>query len=93
MRQFIFPETSRVDQPLLSSPARAAAFAGGYKALGIIAPLVIEGATLLKKRPSRRLSILAAVATLAGGYILRSVLLSAGKASGFRPIDYFRTAQ
>jgi hypothetical protein len=45
---------------------------------------------LLAGRRSRRLSLAAAAATLAGGYIMRSVMLAAGRRSAQRPRDYFR---
>jgi hypothetical protein len=42
---------------------------------------------------ARTVSTLASVATLAGGYMLRSVLISAGNASAQRPDDYFQFIQ
>jgi protein NrfD len=62
----------------------------GYKALAIATPLIVHGLGILAHRRSRRSSIIAAIASLAGGYLLRSVILSAGKASAKRPQDYFR---
>jgi len=83
----------RVAQPLLASPAVAKTYRGGYLVLGIVAPAVIEGLGWVMRRRSRTFSVAAAVATLAGGYLLRSVLLSAGKTSALRPVDYFTNAQ
>jgi formate-dependent nitrite reductase membrane component NrfD len=83
----------RVARPLLASPAIGTAYRGGYLGLGIVAPAVLEGLGWMMRRRSRTLSVTAALATLAGGYLLRSVLLSAGKASALRPVDYFTNAQ
>ncbi len=65
----------------------------GVLGLGIFAPLTVHLAELLRGRPAGRLSRLAALATLAGGFALRAVLVFAGKESGRRPADYFRQAQ
>lgn len=62
----------------------------GFQGVGVIAPLVIHGVSLLTRRRSRRWSLVAAVATLAGGYLLRSTLISAGNASARQPEEYFR---
>jgi formate-dependent nitrite reductase membrane component NrfD len=68
-------------------------YRAGYKGLAIAAPLVIYGLGVLTRENSRRRSIAASVATLAGGYLLRSVLLAAGRESAKRPRDYFRFTQ
>ena len=81
-------EKQHVATPLKCEPV-GTAYRGGYKGLGIIAPLIINGLSLLTRRRSRRLSIAAAVATLAGSYIMRSVILAAGKTSAEHPEDYF----
>lgn len=57
----------------------------GYKAVGLVAPIAIQSAMQLSRHPSTRWSILAALATLAGGYCLRSALLAAGNRSAKRP--------
>lgn len=85
-------EREKLSTPLHEQPI-AKAYRTGYKRAGVVAPLIIHGLRLLTKRRSRGWSIAAAVAALAGGYILRSVILSAGKASASRPEDYFRFTQ
>ena len=75
-------------RPLKREPV-ATAYRVGYKGLGLIAPMIIHGLGVLTGRRSRSRSAAAALATLAGGYILRSVILSAGKDSAHRPEDYF----
>ncbi|HZD41717.1 MAG TPA: hypothetical protein VE131_13415, partial [Terriglobales bacterium] len=80
----------------LPAPSEEKSVASMYKlskALGVVAPLAIHAATQLSGRRSRSLSMLAAVATLAGGYLLRSALLSAGNAAAEHPGDYFRFTQ
>jgi formate-dependent nitrite reductase membrane component NrfD len=85
-------EREKLSIPLKEQPIAQAY--RGYKRLGVAAPLIIHGLRLLtRRRRSKGWSIAAAVATLAGGYILRSVILSAGKASARRPEDYFRFTQ
>ena len=81
-------EREAIATPLQQEPL-ASAYGIGYKALGIVAPLMIHGAGVLLRWRSRPWSMAAAVATLAGGYIFRSALLAAGKRSAERPEDYF----
>ena len=71
----------------------AAAYRLGFGGLGIMAPLILHGINLLTRRRSRATSIVAAVATLAGGYLLRSTLISAGNQSAQRAHDYLRFTQ
>ena len=80
---------AELDEPLNEKPI-AVFHRVGYKGLGMIAPLIVNGLMLLAGRRSRRLSLAAAAATLAGGYIMRSVTLAAGRRSAQRPRDYFR---
>ena len=56
-------------------------------------PLLLHIVHRLTQRRSRTMSTLASVATLVGGYMLRSVLISAGNASAQRPDDYFQFTQ
>jgi len=82
-------ERAKVASPLNEQPT-ALAYRAGYKGLGIAVPLVVHGVTVATGRRSRRWSILAAAATLIGGYFLRSVMVHAGKDSARRPEDYFQ---
>jgi formate-dependent nitrite reductase membrane component NrfD len=61
----------------------------GVMALGAGAPMLhhIEGAIEPKRKPRRALMI--SFAVLAGGFLLRHVLLHAGNTSAKRPKDYF----
>lgn len=81
-----------VDAPLRQQPT-AAAYRVGFWGLGLLVPLVVHGTSRLTRRRSQTASALADLATLAGGYMLRSVLVSAGNASARRPEDYFRMTQ
>jgi formate-dependent nitrite reductase membrane component NrfD len=85
-------EREKLAGPLQQEPL-ATAYRAGYKGLGVAAPLFIHGFAALGGRRSRRWSIAACAATLAGGYLLRSVLLAAGRESVKRPQDYFRFTQ
>ena len=62
-------------------------------ALGMIAPGLIHVIQVLSGRRSARLSVLAALATLAGGVAERAVVVRAGSESAQRPGDYFRITQ
>jgi len=77
----------------LQHPLTAIAYRVGFREIGVLVPLTIHGISLLTRRRSRRWSILAAIATLAGGYLLRSVIVAAGNASTHPPQDYFRFTQ
>ncbi|MGH7129037.1 MAG: NrfD/PsrC family molybdoenzyme membrane anchor subunit, partial [Planctomycetaceae bacterium] len=83
---------AEVDGPLQEEPARTQ-WRGGFGVLGVLAPLVLHGTASLMRRPSTAASLTGAVATLAGGYVLRHVLVSAGNRSARRPRDYFRLTQ
>src|ERR1043166_450460 len=78
----------KVDTPLNDSRITAAQ-SFGYKGLGLVAPLIINSLILLSGRRSRRLSLAASAAALVGGYIMRSVMLAAGRKSADYPRDYF----
>ena len=62
----------------------------GVLGLGILSPLIMHGMEVLEERTSPRVSTLAALATLAGGFILRAVLVFGGNASARRPEDYLQ---
>jgi formate-dependent nitrite reductase membrane component NrfD len=58
--------------------------------LGLLAPLALLLPSAVTGRPARRpVLALAAVASLAGGYLIRYSVVSAGKVSADRPQDYF----
>lgn len=78
--------------PLKQQPARSA-YLFGYKGLGVVAPFVIHGMSLFFHRRSSRWSLAAAAATLAGSYLLRSIIVSAGNTSAQRAEDYLRYTQ
>jgi Polysulphide reductase, NrfD len=81
-----------VATPLRQQPT-ATAYRVGFYGLGLLAPLLLHSVHRLTQRRSRMVSTLASVATLVGGYMLRSVLISAGNASAQRPDDYFQFIQ
>ena len=62
----------------------------GAIGLGIVAPLASQLIQQTSGRYSRRLTIAQAIAKLAGGFMLRAVLIFAGNRSAMRPEDYFR---
>lgn len=80
-------ERERLRAPLNEQPTRTV-YHAGYKTLGIAVPLILHGLGTMTSRRSSRQSIAAAVATLIGGYVLRSILVQAGKDSAKRPEDY-----
>jgi hypothetical protein len=61
--------------------------------LGIGLPLLVHGLQALTGRHSRGLSVLAGLATLAGAYLERAVVVFAGNRSADRPEDHFRVSQ
>ena len=71
----------------------ASAFRLGAVGLGVVVPLALHGLQALTGRRSRTASTLAALSTLAGGFLLRASVLFAGKHSAHRPQDYFRLTQ
>lgn len=81
-----------LDGPLREEPL-ASAFRFGALGLGVVLPLALHGLQLLAGRRSRTVSTLAAVSTLAGGFLLRASLLFGGKQSAHRPEDYFKITQ
>lgn len=82
----------QVAAPLEEEPLRSV-YRAGFQVLGLAAPLAVHAALALRRRPLHKASLVAAAATLAGGYLLRHVIVSAGNRSARRPRDYFRSAQ
>jgi formate-dependent nitrite reductase membrane component NrfD len=81
-----------VDQPL-SKPPLGPAWYAGVLGLATGGPLIIHAWQAIRKHPSKQLSILAAIAMLLGGFILRAVFVFGGRKSYRLPRDYFRNAQ
>jgi hypothetical protein len=81
-----------VATPLQQAPT-STAYRVGFHGVGLVTPLLLHGVYLLTRQRSRTLSTLASVATIAGGYVLRAVLISAGNASAQRPDDYLQLTQ
>jgi formate-dependent nitrite reductase membrane component NrfD len=71
----------------------AAAWLAGVLGLGILTPLFLHANQVVRRGESRRVSSLAALATLAGGFILRAVFVFGGNESARRPEDYFSLTQ
>jgi protein NrfD len=65
----------------------------GVLGLGIVGPLVVHVTEVMGTRQSRRVSALAAIAMLVGGFILRVVFIFGGNESARRPGDYFRSTR
>lgn len=82
-------KAQELDAPLREEPI-SAAFHLGAIGLGVVVPLAIHGFQALTGRRSRTASLVAAVSTLAGGFLLRSAIVFAGNRSARRPQDYFR---
>ena len=77
----------------LNETGWGAAYDFGVVALGAGVPLLQHGASELDgfgQRP--RSTLLVPLMVLAGGFLLRHLLLQAGNASAKRPKDYFRFA-
>ena len=83
----------RLAVPLLEEKPVALMYRYGYKGLGVMIPLGIHALSLLSGRRAKLWSITAAVATLAGGYLLRTAIVSAGNSSAKRADDHLRTTQ
>lgn len=81
-----------VNGPLEQEPL-ASVHRFGVLGLGIAAPLLVHALHTIAGRRSRTLSVLAAVATLVGGYAERAVILVAGNASAERTEAYFGITQ
>ncbi len=81
-----------VDEPLREGPLGPALQVGAI-GLGVVVPLAIHGYQALTGKRSRTASTVAALATLAGGFLLRSAVLFAGNRSARQPEANFRLAQ
>lgn len=75
--------------PLEEAPWRAVHRVGAL-AVGAAVPMACYSASLVLRQNSRRLSLLASLAVLAGGMMMRAAILRAGNRSAQRPEDYFR---
>jgi formate-dependent nitrite reductase membrane component NrfD len=62
----------------------------GVMALGAGAPMLHHAASAIELKRAPRRSLMISFAVLAGGFLLRHVLLRAGNTSAKRPKDYFR---
>jgi formate-dependent nitrite reductase membrane component NrfD len=60
-------------------------FRGGVLGAGLLAPLAIQGWAAARGRESRALSALASALVLAGGFLLRYVMVNAGRRSADDP--------
>jgi protein NrfD len=80
-----------VDGPL-SETGWGLAYDLGVIALGAGVPVLHHSARALKPEPAPRSGLMIPLAILAGGLLLRHVLLRAGNTSAKRPKDYFRFA-
>jgi formate-dependent nitrite reductase membrane component NrfD len=82
----------RVSTPIQEEPLRTG-WHVGVLGIGIIGPLIIHLAELITGRESRRLSSLASISMLVGGFILRAVFVFGGNRSAARPGEYFHVSQ
>lgn len=83
-------------QRLLSPlPGRTfqSAYYGGVLGLATGLPLLLHAVHLAAPRRTRPLPLLAAVSTLAGGYLMRALLVFAGNASARRPQEYLHATR
>lgn len=81
-----------VSAPLDQQPLQTV-YRLGVTGLGMVAPLAIHGLQTLTGRESARLTTVAAIATLAGGFAERAVLVFAGNQSAGRARDYLQFTQ
>jgi formate-dependent nitrite reductase membrane component NrfD len=73
-------------------PAKPA-WQAGVIGMGIAAPLALHTVELLSHGKSRRVAGIAALLTLAGGFLLRAVFIFSGNAAVRKPQHYFRVTQ
>ena len=65
-------------------------FEAGVVLLGTAVPLALLGIQKARRHRTRTLPIAASLAVLAGGLLMRRVVMEAGNRSAERPQDYFR---
>lgn len=82
----------KVGTPLEQEPLRST-WNLGVLGMGIIAPLSMHLGEVLSRRESRVSSIISAVITLVGGFLLRAVFVFGGNKSAQLPKDYLRMTQ
>ncbi len=82
----------KVDAPLQDAPIRRG-WRYGVLGLGIVGPLVVHVLEVVRGRTLPRVSALAPVGALVGGFLMRYVFIFAGNASGRIPEDYFLSTQ
>ncbi len=78
---------------VLDEPRYAVAYRGGAVGLGVMAPLALHAWHLARGERTARAATLAHLATLAGGYLQRTLLILAGNESARRPRLYFNLTQ
>lgn len=84
--------------PVIARPIRegplSPIFRWGVLGSGIVAPLVLQLSSMLRRRPlSRGATILSSLLTLTGGFLLRYVMVMAGRASADDPQATFEYAK
>lgn len=77
-----------IRQPLLGT-----VYLLGVVLIGLLAPLAVTGFLLATETSSPMATIMAALARLTGGFLLRTLVLFAGRQSALGPGDYFRFTQ
>lgn len=82
----------KVGTPIEQEPLRSA-WHLGVLGMGIIAPLSMHLGEALSKKESRVSSIISAIITLIGGFILRAVFVFGGNKSSQLPKDYLHTTR
>jgi protein NrfD len=76
--------------PIVERPAFKGAYQGGALGLGVVLPLLLQVVSVLGGRRTRWLTVPAAIASLAGGYAERSLIVFAGNQSADSPEIYHR---
>ena len=64
----------------------------GAVGIGVVAPVLHDAPSVARREPAPKPSPAIVFAILAGGFLLRHILLRAGNISAKRPADYFRFA-
>ncbi|MGE3271107.1 MAG: NrfD/PsrC family molybdoenzyme membrane anchor subunit [Chloroflexota bacterium] len=79
--------------PVVEQPAFRTSYQGGVLGLGMVLPLLLQVLRLSLGERAGRLSTVAAITSLLGGYAERRLILAAGNRSADRPELYFSIAQ